>query len=55
VKELRLGGLKLKTFQRNAAARRFYEARGFAATDFNDGSVNEEHEPDILYSSAPID
>jgi ribosomal protein S18 acetylase RimI-like enzyme len=53
VKELRPGGLKLRTFQRNAAARRFYEARGFAATDFSDGSYNEEHEPDILYSWDP--
>ncbi len=41
--------LRLFTFQRNAPARAFYEARGFVVVDLNDGSRNEEHEPDILY------
>ncbi|MGH7864636.1 MAG: GNAT family N-acetyltransferase [Candidatus Binataceae bacterium] len=41
--------LRLYTFQRNAPARRFYEQRGFVAMDFNDGSRNEEREPDVLY------
>lgn len=48
-KELRPDGLKLWTFQRNARARRFYEARGFVASEFTDGSDNEEHEPDVRY------
>jgi ribosomal protein S18 acetylase RimI-like enzyme len=52
-KELRPGGLTLWTFQRNARARRFYEARGFVASEFNDGSRNEEREPDVLYAWLP--
>lgn len=40
---------QLWTFQKNARARRFYEARGFAAVLFTDGSGNEEREPDVLY------
>ncbi|HET6620983.1 MAG TPA: GNAT family N-acetyltransferase [Dongiaceae bacterium] len=41
--------LHLWTFQRNAAARRFYEARGFIVLRETDGSGNEEKEPDALY------
>jgi putative acetyltransferase len=41
--------LSLWTFQRNAAARRFYEKRGFVAVMETDGSGNEEREPDVLY------
>jgi putative acetyltransferase len=41
--------LSLWTFQRNDAARRFYERRGFAAAKETDGSENEEREPDVLY------
>lgn len=56
-KKLRPARLRLYTFQRNHPARRFYEARGFVAIEFNDGSHNEEHEPDVLYqwngASAP--
>ena len=52
-KELRPSGLTLWTFQRNARARRFYEARGFVASKFTDGSRNEEREPDVLYSWLP--
>ena len=37
-----------RTFQRNANARRFYEARGFALVRQTDGSDNEEKEPDAL-------
>jgi GNAT superfamily N-acetyltransferase len=48
-KESSPGRLRLFTFQRNARARAFYEARGFAVVDFNDGSRNEEGEPDVLY------
>jgi GNAT superfamily N-acetyltransferase len=41
--------LQLWTFQRNAPARRFYEARGFALIQQTDGARNEEKEPDALY------
>lgn len=41
--------LSLWTFQRNAAARRFYERHGFVITKETDGSRNEEQEPDVLY------
>lgn len=41
--------LSLWTFQKNEAARRFYEARGFVAEAQTDGSGNEEREPDVLY------
>lgn len=41
--------LSLWTFQRNTAARRFYERRGFVIVKETDGSENEEHEPDVLY------
>jgi GNAT superfamily N-acetyltransferase len=41
--------LSLWTFQRNAAARLFYEKRGFVAVEETDGGRNEEREPDVLY------
>lgn len=41
--------LHLFTFQRNSRARAFYEAHGFTATEFSDGSRNEEHESDEKY------
>ena len=41
--------LDLWTFQRNAAARRFYEARGFRLAEQTDGARNEEKEPDARY------
>lgn len=41
--------LQLWTFQRNAPARRFYEARGFALIEQTDGAGNEEREPDARY------
>ncbi|WP_326632756.1 MULTISPECIES: GNAT family N-acetyltransferase [unclassified Streptomyces] len=41
--------LTLHVFQRNTVARAFYERHGFTAVDFNDGSRNEEKEPDVLY------
>ena len=41
--------LSLWTFQRNTGARRFYEGRGFVATEQTDGTGNEEKEPDVLY------
>ena len=39
----------LWTFQQNDRARRFYEARGFEAVEFTDGSGNEEKTPDVRY------
>jgi len=42
-------GLSLWTFQRNKAARRFYEKHGLAAIEETDGSANEEKEPDVMY------
>jgi GNAT superfamily N-acetyltransferase len=41
--------LQLWTFQRNANARRFYEARDFVLVCETDGARNEEKEPDALY------
>ena len=41
--------LQLWTFQRNAQARHFYEARGFAIVEQTDGAGNEEKEPDARY------
>jgi len=41
--------LHLRTFQRNARARRFYERRGFVFVRETDGAENEEKEPDALY------
>lgn len=41
--------LQLWTFQKNIAARRFYERRGFVAVRETDGGDNEEREPDVLY------
>jgi GNAT superfamily N-acetyltransferase len=40
--------LHLWTFQRNARARRFYEARDFVLVQETDGAQNEEREPDAL-------
>jgi GNAT superfamily N-acetyltransferase len=42
-------GLHLYAFQRNLRARAFYEAHGFTVFDLNDGSRNEEREPDMQY------
>jgi GNAT superfamily N-acetyltransferase len=44
-----IGHIQLWTFQRNARARRFYEARGFVLLRETDGARNEEREPDALY------
>ncbi|MFF3094024.1 GNAT family N-acetyltransferase [Streptomyces cyaneofuscatus] len=53
VREAAGGPLKLYVFQRNAAARAFYERHGFTAVAFDDGSRNEEGEPDVLYRWSP--
>ncbi|MEL7028991.1 MAG: GNAT family N-acetyltransferase, partial [Pseudomonadota bacterium] len=47
-------GLRLVTFQQNQAARAFYEAHGFVAVAFGDGSKNEEGAPDVFYEWAPL-
>jgi enamine deaminase RidA (YjgF/YER057c/UK114 family)/GNAT superfamily N-acetyltransferase len=47
------GELLLRVFQRNDRARRFYERHGFALVDVDDGSRNEEGEPDATYRSPP--
>ena len=52
-KRLRPAGLRLWAFQRNAPARRFYEARGFIAKKFTDGATNMEREADVLYEWIP--
>ena len=41
--------LQLWTFQRNAQARRFYQAQGFVLAEQTDGAGNEEKEPDARY------
>jgi GNAT superfamily N-acetyltransferase len=46
--------LELWTFQCNAPARRFYEARGFVPVTMTDGSRNEERTPDVLYRWTPL-
>ena len=48
-KRLRAGGFTLWVFQRNTAARNFYEKRELSLVSLSDGSGNEEHEPDALY------
>jgi len=48
-KQLSPERLHLFTFQRNMAARAFYERHGFRLVDLNDGERNEEGEPDALY------
>ena len=53
VKELRPDGFRLWVFQRNAAARRFYERRGLRLIELTDGAGNEEREPDALYEWPP--
>jgi GNAT superfamily N-acetyltransferase len=44
---------RLWTFQQNAIARQFYEARGFVLMGLTDGSGNEEKTPDALYEWRP--
>lgn len=41
--------IRLRTFQENLGARRFYERHDFKILEFTDGSKNEEHCPDMLY------
>lgn len=48
------GGLRLFVFQKNTAARAFYERHGFTVTDTNDGSRNMEREPDMTMRWTPV-
>ena len=45
--------IRLRTFQENWDARRFYKRHGFKILEFADGSENEEHCPDLLYEWKP--
>lgn len=45
--------IRLRTFQENHGARRFYERHGFKKLEFADGSGNEEQCPDMLYEWKP--
>jgi GNAT superfamily N-acetyltransferase len=47
------GPLSLHVFQRNAAARAFYERHGFHAVPGSAGTANEEGEPDLTYRRLP--
>ena len=46
-------GFELWTFQRNAAARAFYAARGCVELFGTDGADNEEREPDVRLRWTP--
>lgn len=41
--------IRLRTFQQNIGARKFYERHGFQEIECSDGRENEEHCPDVLY------
>jgi len=43
-------GIRLHVFQKNTAARRFYERHGFGLVTLRDGQDNEEREPDAVYA-----
>lgn len=49
------GPLSLHVFQRNTAARAFYERHGFHPVPGSAGTANEEGEPDLTYRRAPVD
>jgi GNAT superfamily N-acetyltransferase len=53
VKSLRPDRLQLWVFQKNEAARRFYERHGFQLVRLTDGATNMEQEPDALYEWHP--
>jgi len=44
-----VAALELWCFEANTRARRFYEAHGFRAIRFTDGTHNEEKTPDVRY------
>ena len=45
--------IRLRTFQENWGARRFYDRHGFTIIEFSDGSENEKHCPDMVYEWNP--
>ena len=47
------GSVDLRVFARNAAARAFYERRGFVLVGEGDGAGNEEGEADLTYRWSP--
>lgn len=53
MKRLRPERLELWVFQKNEAARRFYERHGFHLVRLTDGAGNMEREPDALYEWPP--
>ena len=53
VKQERPDGFHFWVFQRNEAARSFYESRGCRLVELGDGSGNEEREPDARYEWTP--
>jgi len=53
VTTLRPDGLVLWVFQRNEAARRFYERHGCVLVETTDGARNMEREPDAKYIWRP--
>jgi ribosomal protein S18 acetylase RimI-like enzyme len=54
-KRRRLDGFRLRVFQRNEGARRFYERHGLRLVTLTDGADNMEREPDALYEWRPPD
>ena len=53
-KERRPRGFQLFAFQVNEVGRRFYERSGLTVVDMNDGTRNEEHQPDVRYRWTPL-
>jgi|SRR5919109_4050361 GNAT superfamily N-acetyltransferase len=53
VQRERSRGFSFWAFQKNEAARRFYEKRGCVAVEFTKGEGNEEKEPDVRYEWRP--
>jgi GNAT superfamily N-acetyltransferase len=53
VKGLQPKGFELWVFQKNEAARRFYERHGARLVRLTDGAENMEREPDALYEWRP--
>ena len=53
-KQRRPKGFRLYVFQRNEAARGFYERHGLRLVALGNGSENEEGEPDALYEWRPV-
>ncbi len=52
-KSRRPGGFELFAFQINERGRRFYERSGLEVVDLDDGSRNEEGEPDVRFRWRP--